>query len=85
MQPTITTESAEILALEALGWLAGQDQALDRFLAVTGIDPASLRAAAENPGLGLAVLEFLLSNEELLLAFCEAAGTTSRAVHAALW
>jgi hypothetical protein len=79
----MTAESAEILALEGLGWLAGQDEALDRFLQVSGLDPAGLRAAAGSPGTGLAVLEFLLANEPLLLAFCDAAGTTPQAVHAA--
>ena len=79
----MTPESAEILALEGLGWLAGQEEGLDRFLAISGLDPASLRAAAGSPGTGLAVVEFLLANEPLLLAFCEATGTSPQAVHAA--
>jgi hypothetical protein len=79
----MTAESAEILALEGLGWLAGQDEALDRFLAVSGLDPAGLRAAAGSPGTGLAVLEFLLAHEPFLLAFCDATGTLPQAVHAA--
>ena len=32
------TENAEILALEALGWLAGDETALGRFLDQSGID-----------------------------------------------
>ena len=79
----MTAESAEILALEALGWLAGQDQALDRFLQVSGLDPADLRAGVGRPELGLAVLEFLLANEPLLLAFCETTETVPRAVQVA--
>ena len=79
----MTAESAEILALEGLGWLAGQEEGLDRFLAVSGLDPASLRAAAGSPGTGLAVVEFLLANEPLLLAFCDATGTSPQTVHAA--
>jgi hypothetical protein len=79
----MTAESAEILALEGLGWLAGQDEGLDRFLAVSGLDPAGLREAAGAPGTGLAVLEFLLANEQLLVAFCDATGSSPQAVHAA--
>ena len=79
----MTPENAEILALEALGWLAGQDQALDRFLAVSGLEPADLRQSAGRPDLGLAVLEFLLADEQLLLAFCETTATVPRAVQMA--
>ena len=42
----MTPQSAEILSLEGLGWLASDADALDRFLAATGIDGADLRAAA---------------------------------------
>ena len=79
----MTPESAETLALDGLGWLAGQKEALERFLAVSGLDPAGLRAAAATPGMGLAVLEFLLANEPLLLAFCETTGTAPQAIQAA--
>lgn len=83
MRAPITAESAEILALEGLGWLAGQEEGLGRFLAVSGLDPAGLREAAGAPGTGLAVLEFLLANEQLLVAFCETTGTNPQAIHAA--
>ena len=83
MQPSITAESAEILALEALGWLAGQDEPLGRFLQVSGFEPAALRAGAGSPGVGLAVMEFLLMDEVLLVAFCDATGTPPRTLHAA--
>jgi hypothetical protein len=79
----MTAESAEILALEGLGWLAGHTEGLDRFLAVSGLDPAGLREAAGAPGTGLAILEFLLANEQLLVAFCDATGTNPQAIHAA--
>jgi len=68
-----TEEGAEILALQALGWLAGQEERLSRFLALSGLDPASLRAVADSRDTARAVLDFLLSDEELLLDFCEVA------------
>jgi len=70
MKTPQTRENAEILALEGLGWLAGQEEALRRFLDQSGIDTAGLRDAADCPETGLAVLDFLLSNEDLLLGFC---------------
>jgi hypothetical protein len=79
----MTPENAEILALEGLGWLAGEDEAIQRFLDVSGIDGADLRAAAGSPGTAVAVLDFLLGNEELLVRFCDHAGIKARDVHMA--
>lgn len=80
----MTPEKAEILALEALGWLAGEEDGLPRFLAQSGMDSSDLRTGAGSPEIGVAVLEFLLGHEELLLRFCETAELDPKAVHAAL-
>ena len=64
-------KSAEILALEALGWLAGEEDGMGRFLAASGVDPADLRQAAGSRELGVAILDFMLAHEDLLLRFCE--------------
>lgn len=80
----MTPEKAEILALEALGWLAGEEDGLSRFLTQSGMDSDALRAGAGSPETAAAVLEFLLGHEELLLRFCEAAGLEPKAIHAAL-
>jgi len=79
----MTPEKAEILALEALGWLAGEPDSIQRFLDLSGSSAAELRQAAAEPGTGLAVLDFLLGHEDLLLKFCESAGLEPRQVHAA--
>jgi hypothetical protein len=78
-----TQENAEILALEGLGWLVGEENAIQRFMDQAGIDAAALRDAAGSPGTGLAVLDFLLGNEDLLLRFCESAGIAPKALHMA--
>jgi hypothetical protein len=78
-----TQENAEILALEGLGWLAGDETGIARFMDQAGIDAASLRDAAGSPGTGLAVLDFLLGNEDLLLRFCESAQIAPKALHLA--
>jgi hypothetical protein len=79
----LTPENAEILALEGLGWLAGDQDAITRFMSQSGIDPAALRDAAGSSGMGLAVLDFLLGNEDLLLAFCQSAAISPKALHEA--
>jgi hypothetical protein len=78
------SENAEILALEALSWLAGHEGGLERFLAASGSDVDTLRALAGNPETARALLEFLLANEDLLLVFCETASIKPQTIHAAL-
>lgn len=83
MTPTLSPERAEILALEALAWLAADEGGITRFLAASGVDAADLRQAAGSPGLAVAVLNFLLSHEDLLLTFCENTGTSAMTLHRA--
>lgn len=77
----MTPEKAEILALDALAWLAGEEDGLPRFLAQSGIDSDALRAGAGSLEMGAAVLEFLLGHEELLLRFCESADLSPKLIH----
>lgn len=67
----IRHESAdpEATAIAALGFLAADTERLGRFLALTGIDPGSLRAVAREPHFLGSVLDHLLGDEALLLAF----------------
>ena len=61
-------EQAEDIAISALSFIASDPERLDRFLAVTGLDPAALRAAAGAAGFLSGVLDYLCSDEALLLA-----------------
>ena len=79
----MNTENAEILALEGLGWLAGDEGGLARFLELSGLDQGDLRAQAGSHEMHVAVLDFLLANEDLLLKFCESAATEPRQLHLA--
>lgn len=67
-------ESAQTVALQALGWLAAQDEAFDAFLGASGLGPSDLRDRAAEPEMMGAVLDFLLSDEALLVAFCAEVG-----------
>jgi hypothetical protein len=57
------------LAIEALGYIAGDPELLARFLAMTGLDPGAIRAAAANPDFLVGVLEYVCDDERLLIAF----------------
>jgi hypothetical protein len=67
-------EAATELAIAALTFLASDTERLERFLALTGLGPQSLRAAAREPSFLLGVLDHVASDESLLLAFANENG-----------
>lgn len=62
-------DAALELAIAGLGFIASDRDELSRFLALTGIDPGSIRAAAEESGFLDGVLAYIAGNEHTLLAF----------------
>jgi hypothetical protein len=74
---------AEIVAIQALNFIAGDPERLGRFLAETGLGPASLRAAAQDPAFLAGVLEFILRDEKLVIGFAEATELGPETVSAA--
>jgi hypothetical protein len=76
-------EAATELAIAALTFLAGDEERLGRFLALTGIAPAALRAAAREPGFLIGVLDHVAADEALLLAFANESGIDPEDVVAA--
>jgi Protein of unknown function (DUF3572) len=69
-----TRKSAEMLAIQALAFLAEQPEQLARFLDMAGIAPAEIRTAARESGFLAGVLEHMLGDESLLVAFADSAG-----------
>ena len=61
--------AAEAIAVAALAFIAGEPDRLGRFLAMSGIGPESIRAAAREPQFLLGVLDYLAADEPLLIAF----------------
>jgi hypothetical protein len=76
-------DEAEVLAIAALAFLAGDPERLSRFLALSGLDPAHLRQAAAEPGFLSGVLAFLAGDERMLLDFAAAQGCPPERVAAA--
>jgi len=66
------TEGAQMIALNALGYLAADEDLLDPFLSSTGLALGDLRAGATDSAFLAGILDYFLQNEALLLAFAGA-------------
>ncbi len=69
----LTRDSAEVLAIEALSWLAGQEDLIGVFLGSTGASVTDLRERARDPEFLASVLDFLLMDDAWITEFCDAA------------
>ena len=67
-------ETAEMLAIQALAFIAQEPERLNGFLSTTGIALGAIRDAASAPGFLEGVLEHMLGDENLLIAFADSAG-----------
>ncbi len=65
-------EVAEIVAIQALSFVAGDPERLGVFLAETGIGPETLRSAAADPRFLAGVLDFVLRDDATVKAFAAA-------------
>jgi len=70
----ITRKIAENLAIQALGFLAGDPERLGAFLAATGIGPEMIRKAAADPSFLAGVLDHVCGHEGLLIEVAGHAG-----------
>ena len=67
--------SAEMLAIQALAFIAEEPERLNGFLSVTGTSAGATSAKPRaSPDFLAGVLEHMLGDESLLLAFAESAG-----------
>ncbi len=65
-------EVAEIVAVQALSFIAGDPERLGAFLAESGIGPETLRGAAANPQFLGHVLDFVMRDDATVKAFATA-------------
>jgi hypothetical protein len=63
------SSSANEIAVLALVFLAEDNERLGRFLALSGLDPRTIREAARDPAFLVGVLDHLMGDEKLLVAF----------------
>ena len=62
-------EVAEIVAIQALSFIASDAERLGAFLAESGIGPDTLRSAAADPRFLAHVLEFIMRDDATVKAF----------------
>jgi hypothetical protein len=80
-------EVAEIVAVQALSFIAGDPERLGLFLAETGIGPETLRTAATDPRFLTSVLDFVMRDDATVNAFASVSQlhpTNIAAAHQAL-
>jgi Protein of unknown function (DUF3572) len=65
-------EVAEIVAVQALSFIAGDPERLGIFLAESGIGPETLRSAAADPHFLGSVLDFVMRDDVTVKAFADA-------------
>ena len=68
-----TREVAEIVAVQALSFVAGDPEQLGRFLAESGLGPETLRSAASDPHFLGSVLDFVMRDDATVKAFAAVA------------
>jgi hypothetical protein len=64
-------EQAQIIALQALGWLAADEELCGTFLGTSGGAVDDLRDRATDPAFQAAVLEFITMDDAWVMAFCD--------------
>jgi hypothetical protein len=65
-------EVAEIVAIQALSFVASDPERLGLFLAESGIGPETLRTAATDPQFLVSVLDFVMRDDATVKAFAAA-------------
>ncbi|MBB6303449.1 hypothetical protein GGE67_004081 [Rhizobium leucaenae] len=79
----MTAADPQETAIAVLGWLINEPDMFGRFLALTGVEPAQVRSAINEPAFLAGMLDFLMNHEPTLLAFCEASGIAPETVASA--
>lgn len=68
----VDRRDADALSAPILQFLADDDERFGRFLETTGLTVATLRAASASVGFAESLLDYLGSDERLLIAFAQA-------------
>jgi hypothetical protein len=70
----LTKDNRDDLAVRLIVFLSGRQDDLERFLSASGMVPGELRSNICDVGFQQGLLDYVMSNEPLLLAFCEETG-----------
>ena len=81
----MTPDTATSIAISGLQFIAGDEDQISRFIALTGISPDEMRAAAGSESFLIAVLEFFMGDEPTLLAFAASQNINPEDIQKALY
>lgn len=76
----LSEERAQEIAGNALGFVASDRAMIQALLDVSGLDLADLREAAERPEFAIFLLDFVLLDDDRVLAFAASQGIKPEAV-----
>ncbi len=71
---SVSASDASSIALNLIGFIASDEDRLERFLALSGILLMDLKTRAANPDFQGFVLDYVLQDEALLIDFSTATG-----------
>lgn len=83
MREKTASADPEVLALRAFGCIAADPDRLQRFLALTGLQPETIRGAAARPDFLAALLDYVVCDEPLLVAIAGEIGVRPEEIAAA--
>lgn len=69
---TYTQETAEVIGLKVLAWLAGNEDLLPVFQGSTGASEHDIRSGARDPAFLGSVLEFVMLDDAWVMQCCSA-------------
>jgi hypothetical protein len=81
----VTRQEAENVALDAFSFLTSDEERMSRFLAVSGLQPDTIRSAASSPGFFAGILDYVVSDEPLLIALAKELSTKPEHIMQAHW
>jgi hypothetical protein len=64
-------DAAEVFAMKALGWIAEDPDIMGQFLGASGSSVDDIKRRATEPEFLIAVLDFLMMQDEWVIACCD--------------
>lgn len=71
---TFSEDAAETLALNALGWLASNEELMPVFMGATGASVDDLKERSGDATFLASVLDFITMDDQWVISFCDQAG-----------
>ncbi|MEQ5871269.1 DUF3572 domain-containing protein [Sagittula sp. NFXS13] len=68
---SFTQDRAEMIGVQAVAWLAANDELLPVFMGATGASEADFREGVQDPVFQGSVLDFLMMDDAWIVGFCD--------------